>query len=140
MTETPAGRVFSSVYSRELGHKGMNDILPQRLICHNFIVCGRYRLSRRKQILEKQFSAVSEEYDWTPRYNIAPTQPVPIIRQNPKESIREISLVRWGLIPSWTLLANSRLLGERFEPPTPLVPNQIQASIVACRIQLFPTD
>jgi putative SOS response-associated peptidase YedK len=30
-----------------------------------------------------------------------PPQPVPVIRQNPKEPVRELSLVRWGLIPSW---------------------------------------
>ena len=41
------------------------------------------------------------EDDWSPRYNIAPTQPVPVIRQNPKEPVRELSLMRWGLIPSW---------------------------------------
>ncbi|HLM80837.1 MAG TPA: SOS response-associated peptidase [Terriglobales bacterium] len=64
-------------------------------------MCGRYRLSRRKQIVEEYFNSVSGEEDWAPRFNIAPTQPVPIIRQNPKEPIRELSLVRWGLIPSW---------------------------------------
>jgi putative SOS response-associated peptidase YedK len=64
-------------------------------------MCGRYRLSRRKQIIEEHFGATSGEEDWSPRYNIAPTQPVPIIRQNPKEPVRQISLVRWGLIPSW---------------------------------------
>jgi putative SOS response-associated peptidase YedK len=64
-------------------------------------MCGRYRLSRRKQILEEHFDSVFEE-DWTPRYNIAPTQPVPIIRQHTKEPVREMSLVRWGLIPSWS--------------------------------------
>jgi putative SOS response-associated peptidase YedK len=64
-------------------------------------MCGRYRLSRRKQIVEEYFATVSGEEEWTPRYNIAPTQPVPVIRQNPKEPIRELSLVRWGLIPSW---------------------------------------
>jgi putative SOS response-associated peptidase YedK len=65
-------------------------------------VCGRYRLSRRKQIVEEHFDTISEEPDWTPRYNIAPTQPVPVIRQNPKEPRRELSLMRWGLIPSWS--------------------------------------
>jgi putative SOS response-associated peptidase YedK len=34
--------------------------------------------------------------DWAPRLNIAPTQRVPVIRQNPKEPVRELSLVRWG--------------------------------------------
>jgi NADPH:quinone reductase-like Zn-dependent oxidoreductase len=63
-------------------------------------MCGRYRLSRRKQPVEEYFDSVGED-DWTPRYNVAPTQPVPIIRQNPKEPRRELSLVRWGLIPWW---------------------------------------
>ena len=69
---------------------------------YNFLVCGRYRLSRRKQIVEEHFDTISDEPDWTPRYNIAPTQPVPVIRQNPKEPRRELSLMRWGLIPSWS--------------------------------------
>ena len=64
-------------------------------------MCGRYRLSRRKQLVEEYFDAGSDEPDWTPRYNIAPTQPVPVIRQNPQEPRRELSLMRWGLIPSW---------------------------------------
>ena len=65
-------------------------------------MCGRYRLSRRKQIIEEHFDSVSGDEDWSPRYNVAPTQPVPIIRQNPKLPVRHLSLVRWGLIPSWT--------------------------------------
>jgi putative SOS response-associated peptidase YedK len=64
-------------------------------------MCGRYRLSRRKQIIEEYFASVSGEDDWSPRYNVAPTQPVPIIRQNPKVPGWELLLVRWGLIPSW---------------------------------------
>ena len=64
-------------------------------------MCGRYRLSRRKQIIEEHFDCSKWDDDWSPRYNIAPTQPVPVIRQNPKEAIRELALMRWGLIPSW---------------------------------------
>jgi putative SOS response-associated peptidase YedK len=33
--------------------------------------------------------------------NVAPTQPVPIIRQHPKKPRRDLSFVCWGLIPSW---------------------------------------
>ena len=65
-------------------------------------MCGRYRLSRRKQIIEEHFDSISGEEDWISRYNIAPTQPVPVIRQNPKEPWRELSLMRWGLIPLWS--------------------------------------
>jgi putative SOS response-associated peptidase YedK len=80
-------------------------------------MCGRYRLSRRKQILEEHFLADWDELEWHPRYNIAPTQPVPIIRQNPKESVREISLVRWGLIPSWSKDSSSaaKMINARSE-------------------------
>jgi len=64
-------------------------------------MCGRYRLSRRKQIIEEHFDSVSGGENWSPRYNIAPTQPVPVIRQHPKEPNRVLSLMRWGLIPLW---------------------------------------
>lgn len=64
-------------------------------------MCGRYRLSRRKQLVEEYFGSVSDEQDWVPRYNIAPTQLVPTIRQNPTQPVRELSMMRWGLVPSW---------------------------------------
>jgi putative SOS response-associated peptidase YedK len=64
-------------------------------------MCGRYRLSRRKQLIEEHFDCDPWEGDWTPRYNIAPTQPVPVIRQHPKEPVRQITPMRWGLIPNW---------------------------------------
>jgi putative SOS response-associated peptidase YedK len=64
-------------------------------------MCGRFRLSRRKQIIEEHFDTADWQDDWSPRYNIAPTQPVPVIRQHPKEPIRQISLLKWGLIPHW---------------------------------------
>jgi putative SOS response-associated peptidase YedK len=80
-------------------------------------MCGRYKLSRRKQILEEHFNSDSGEDDWTPRYNIAPTQPVPVIRQSPKEPTRELSLMRWGLIPSWAKdqSAAARMINARSE-------------------------
>ena len=80
-------------------------------------MCGRYRLSRRKQILEEHFNSVSGEEDWTPHYNIAPTQLVPIIRQHPKVPARGLSLVRWGLIPSWSKDSSSsaKMINARSE-------------------------
>jgi putative SOS response-associated peptidase YedK len=64
-------------------------------------MCGRYRLSRRKQIIEQHFETDDWQDDWSPRYNIAPTQQVPVVCQHPKEPVRQVSLMRWGLIPSW---------------------------------------
>jgi putative SOS response-associated peptidase YedK len=80
-------------------------------------MCGRYRLSRRKQLIEESFGSVNWEEDWSPRYNIAPTQPVPVIRQNPKESPRELPLLLWGLIPSWAKNSSgaARMINARSE-------------------------
>jgi putative SOS response-associated peptidase YedK len=64
-------------------------------------MCGRYRLSRRKQLVEEYFETEPWQEDWNPRYNIAPTQPVPVIRQHPREPVRQISIMRWGLVPHW---------------------------------------
>jgi putative SOS response-associated peptidase YedK len=64
-------------------------------------MCGRYRLSRRKQVLAEHFEANPFDDDWEPRYNIAPTQPVPVVRQHPKEKRCVLSMMRWGLVPSW---------------------------------------
>jgi len=79
-------------------------------------MCGRYRLSRKKQVIEEHFAASGDE-DWGPRWNIAPTQPIPVIRQNPREPVRELSLIRWGLIPSWVRDASvaARMINARAE-------------------------
>ena len=69
-------------------------------------MCGRYRLSRRKQIIEEYFGVESDD-DWTPRYNISPTQPVPVIRQHPTQPVRIMTPMRWGLIPSWAKSVSS---------------------------------
>jgi putative SOS response-associated peptidase YedK len=63
-------------------------------------MCGRYRLSRRKQFIQEHFDT-SDEVDWEPRYNIAPSQSVGIIRQGRAKPERRFSLARWGLIPYW---------------------------------------
>lgn len=82
-------------------------------------MCGRYRLSRRKQLVEEYFYAHGDE-DWSPRYNIAPTQPVPVIRQHPQEPHRVFSLMRWGLIPSWSkdMSGSAGMINARSETAT----------------------
>jgi len=41
-------------------------------------------------------------------YNIAPQSVQPVVRLNPGSGIREFAMQRWGLVPFWVLLANSR--------------------------------
>jgi putative SOS response-associated peptidase YedK len=80
-------------------------------------MCGRFRLSRRKQIIEEHFDTADWQDDWSPRYNIAPTQPVPVIRQHPKEPVRQISTMGWGLVPHWAQDASvaARTINARSE-------------------------
>ncbi len=62
-------------------------------------MCGRYALIDLKALIQdNRFQLEAFPPHLTPRYNIAPSQPVPaILNQAP----RELQLVRWGLIPSW---------------------------------------
>ena len=69
-------------------------------------MCGRYFLHSNADKLAKLFG----EMPMPPleaRYNIAPTQPVPIVRQD-HNGRREMVLVRWGLIPAWSKGPDSR--------------------------------
>ena len=63
-------------------------------------MCGRYRLTAKERYLRDHFG-LEEDPSWSPRWNIAPTQFVPIIRRKGQTSGRSFDLVRWGLIPSW---------------------------------------
>ena len=68
-------------------------------------MCGRFRLSRSKEIIAEHFDT-PDEIEWSPRYNIAPAQPVAVVRQNSERPVRQLSVIRWGLIPSWAKDAN----------------------------------
>ncbi len=61
-------------------------------------MCGRYTLTVDPKILQAEFG-VSVPENLAPRYNIAPTQPVPVILAEKGEP--QFDVFRWGLIPSW---------------------------------------
>ncbi len=62
-------------------------------------MCSRYTLTSPPEAVRSYFRYLNEAV-FPPRYNIAPSQPVAIVRDTPTGS-REMALVRWGLIPSW---------------------------------------
>jgi putative SOS response-associated peptidase YedK len=63
-------------------------------------MCGRYRLTRKKEILAEHFG-IEPNDNWQPRYNVAPTQNVAVVRQDSEQPRRIGSTMRWGLIPFW---------------------------------------
>jgi putative SOS response-associated peptidase YedK len=62
-------------------------------------MCGRFSQSKSKQDVKKRFNAVKVNDAVTPMFNIAPDMGVPIILNTVPE---EITLARWGLLPSWS--------------------------------------
>jgi putative SOS response-associated peptidase YedK len=61
---------------------------------------GRFTLTVSPETLFSVFG-VRTETPLPPRYNIAPTQNVAAIRQNPRTGVKELDFLHWGLIPSW---------------------------------------
>ena len=75
-------------------------------------MCGRYVIISTPEAIRALFG-YGEQPNFPPRYNVAPTQPIPIVRLN--DGKRSFALKRWGLLPSWVkdpktfpLLINAR--------------------------------
>jgi putative SOS response-associated peptidase YedK len=79
-------------------------------------MCGRFSLTQSAEIIAQTFQLLEVPPN-SPRYNIAPTQPVATIRQNPG---RQFQWMRWGLIPSWAkdLSIGNKLINARAETLT----------------------
>ena len=72
-------------------------------------MCGRYMLTTPVDALRQLF-LFTERPNLAPRYNIAPTQEVPIVRRTRDGAARELIMVRWGLVPYW---ADDPKIGNR---------------------------
>ena len=75
-------------------------------------MCGRYAVTSSPEAIRALFR-YPEQPNFPPRYNVAPTQPIAVVRL--VDGVRHFALVRWGLLPSWvkdpktfTLLINAR--------------------------------
>ncbi|MGA8753140.1 SOS response-associated peptidase [Candidatus Deferrimicrobium sp.] len=79
-------------------------------------MCGRFTLFEPDKVLAKEFG-VSGFPPRSLRYNIAPSQPIAAVRAVPTGSGRELALLRWGLIPSWSKdpAIGNRLINARAE-------------------------
>lgn len=75
-------------------------------------MCGRFVITSAPAALRQLFGYVDQP-NFPPRYNIAPTQPVPVVTF--EQGVRHFKLMRWGFIPAWVkdprkfpLLINAR--------------------------------
>lgn len=77
-------------------------------------MCGRYNLRTNLAAVIQHFDIDSGQMQLPFRFNIAPTQTVPIVRL--KGEGRELAEVRWGLVPSWSKEVKGRpLINARSE-------------------------
>ena len=72
-------------------------------------MCGRYTLATPDDSLAELLD-LPDPPELGPRYNIAPTQPVAVLRAPPDRDVRRIEMLRWGLVPSW---AKDPAIGNR---------------------------
>ena len=74
-------------------------------------MCGRFALATEKNILDMLFNIeLRTDFNVEPRFNIAPSQTVPVLRISPKDGNREMAELKWGLVPFW---AEDPKLGNR---------------------------
>lgn len=71
-------------------------------------MCGRYTLKRKLKELSNIFKAATyPETEWEPRFNIAPSQEVPVILE--ENGNRTIRYMKWGLVPNWSKDKNPKI-------------------------------
>jgi putative SOS response-associated peptidase YedK len=77
-------------------------------------MCGRFTLFVDPKDLMDAFPGFETPVEWTPRYNIAPSQPVAVIANNGQN---KIEFFRWGLVPFWAkdLKIGNRMINARAE-------------------------
>ena len=71
-------------------------------------MCGRYTLTKPLKTIMAHFEAQSFKGEYLERYNIAPTQLMPVVVA--PDGQRKIEIMRWGLIPSWSKDPNTQSL------------------------------
>ena len=77
-------------------------------------MCGRYSLAADLEDIQQRFELFASDLTYSPRYNIAPTQPVLAVTN---DEGRQVAYLRWVLIPSWAKSASvgNRLINARAE-------------------------
>jgi putative SOS response-associated peptidase YedK len=82
-------------------------------------MCGRFALKTPPKVIQEHFH-LPETIVLSPRYNIAPSQDVAVIRQLSDSYPRQLDMLYWGLIPHWSkdMKSGYKLINARAETLT----------------------
>ena len=69
-----------------------------RRVCYDPRVCGRYVLTKPNEVIQEHFE-LFETPQLRPRFNVAPTDRMPVVRLRAKDEGRRLDRFRWGLLP-----------------------------------------
>ncbi|MGX6605878.1 SOS response-associated peptidase [Micromonosporaceae bacterium Da 78-11] len=80
-------------------------------------MCGRYATTRSDADLSLLFDAVDVTEGLGPSWNVAPTDPVPVVRVSQHRGERVLDSARWGLLPPWATdpRGGARMINARAE-------------------------
>jgi putative SOS response-associated peptidase YedK len=81
-------------------------------------MCGRFAMDKSVDDLIQEFVAEGgDAQDWRPSYNIAPTDPAPIVREREHdgETRRYVDAASWGLRPAWAKASGPAPINARLE-------------------------
>ena len=80
-------------------------------------MCGRYATTKTGADLGALFDAVDVSESLTPSWNVAPTDPVPLVRVSQSRRERVVDTARWGLLPPWAKdqRGGARMINARSE-------------------------
>lgn len=81
-------------------------------------MCGRFTLASDPELLYGLFDDPKLQIEFTPRYNITPTQDVAVIANTQDEGEdKKVDYFHWGLIPTWAKdpKIGSRMINARSE-------------------------
>jgi putative SOS response-associated peptidase YedK len=80
-------------------------------------MCGRYATTRSEADLSDLFDAVDVTEGLEPSWNVAPTDPVPLVRTSASREARVLDTARWGLVPPWATdpRGGARMINARSE-------------------------
>ena len=64
-------------------------------------MCRRYVQTMPADAMRELFRTAGAPPNLAPSWNVAPTQPAPVVRRHPETGERHLNPLRWGLLPHW---------------------------------------